>query len=289
MNSIINKKYKIVDKIGSGKFGVVYKGTNLKNNTDIAIKLETKKAPINLLKNETNIMKYLYDHGSRSTPIVYWFGVDEHYNYLVMSHYNISLYDYFQKYSVSQEKIDKIMCACIDILENIHTKYVIHRDIKPQNFMISNEEIYLIDFGFATFYVNEKGDHLPKIEINNIVGTPKYVSTFIHNGFNSSRRDDLISLGYLYMYLFCKELPWDNLISNKSATDYEEIHLLHPKNQQRKALKAWNNIEPICLKINEKIHNFLNYCYCLNYESAPNYEALKKVFFIQKNQTVLDY
>jgi len=255
MNSIINKKYKLLYKIGHGKFGVVYKGTNLKNNTEVAIKLENKKAPINLLKNETNIMKYLYDHGSRSTPIVYWFGVDEQYNYLVMSHYSISLYNYCQSSAVSQEKLDKIMCACVDIIENIHTKYIIHRDVKPQNFMISNEEIYLIDFGFATFYVNEKGNHIPQIDINNIVGTPKYVSKFIHNGSNSSRRDDLISLGYLYMYLFCKELPWDSLISDKTTSCYDEIHIMHPKNQQRCVLKSWENIEPLCLKIMKKYTN----------------------------------
>jgi serine/threonine protein kinase len=278
MNTIINKKYQILEKIGTGKFGIVYKGTNIKTNEIIAIKTESRNSSIKLLKNETAILKYLYDHGSRSTPIVYWYGVDNLCSYLVMSFYEISLYDYSIKTPLSVEKIDKVMSVSIDILENIHTQFVIHRDIKPQNFMISNEEIFLIDFGFATFYIEEYGEHLQHDENKNITGTPKYISYNIHDGISPSRRDDLISLGYIYLYLYCKELPWDKMKIEINKNDYAEIDILHPKNQQRKCLKSWENIEEICLQINQKIHKFLNYCYNLSYDSSPDYTELKKLF-----------
>jgi len=278
MNKIINKKYKILDKIGEGKFGFVYKGLYLKTNEPIAIKLETRKSQMRLLKNETTVLKYLYDHGCRSTPIIYWYGVDNDYSYLVMSYYEISLYDYSIKLELSSEKIDKIMLVCIDILEIIHAQFVIHRDIKPQNFMISNEEIYLIDFGFATFYIDENEEHLPNIENQTITGTPKYISYNVQDGYSPSRRDDLISLGYLYMYLCCKELPWESLKILPMDNNYGENHILHPKNQQRKLLKSWENTGPICMQINQKIYKFLNYCYELPYNGFPNYEGLKKLF-----------
>ena len=245
-----------------------------------------------MLKNETTVLKYLYDRGSRSSPVIYWYGVDAVWSYLIMSYYDICLFDYCNQNQISPEKIDKIMYVCIDILETIHKNYVLHRDIKPQNFMISNEEVYLIDFGFACFYVDEKVEHLPIVESQNIVGTPKYVSYHVHDGITNSRRDDLISLGYLYIYLCCRELPWDTLLRDalKSETvlrdtlatgltnGYEEIHILHYKNQQRKVMKSWDRLGEICLRINQKIYDFLNYCYNLRYEGTPDYDALKNLF-----------
>ena len=288
MNEIVlGKKYKILDKIGNGKFGIVYKGTNLKSGESVAIKTEKKTGDIRLLKNETTVLKYLYDRGSRSSPIVYWYGVDEVWSYLVMSYYDISLFDYCNQTAILPEKIDKIMCVCIDILETIHKNYVLHRDIKPQNFMISNEEIFLIDFGFSCFYVDEKVEHLPSVETQNIVGTPKYVSYHVHDGITNSRRDDLISLGYLYIYLCCRELPWDalksetvqrNALISGLPNGYEEIHILHYKNQQRKEIKKWSQLGEICLRINQKIYDFLNYCYNLRYDGTPNYDAVKHLF-----------
>jgi len=284
---VLGKKYRILDKIGNGKFGIVYKGINLKSIETVAIKTEKKGTDIRLLKNETTILKYLYDHGSRSTPIVYWYGVDAVWSYLIMSYYDISLFDYCNQNPMVSEKIDKIMCVCIDILETIHKNYVLHRDIKPQNFMISNEEIFLIDFGFSCFYVDDKVEHLPVSETQNIVGTPKYVSYHVHDGITNSRRDDLISLGYLYIYLCCRELPWDTLKSEPVPRDtfvtglpngYEEIHILHYKNQQRKDMKLWTKLNDICLRINQKIYDFLNYCYNLRYDGTPDYDALKKLF-----------
>jgi serine/threonine protein kinase len=279
MNNVLNNRYQLLEEIGNGKFGVVYKGLNIKNKNFVAIKTEKNSASIKLLKNETTVLKYLYDHGSRVQPIVYWFGVNEKHSFLVMSYYESSLYDYCNQSELSYEKIDKIMGVCIDILETVHEKFIIHRDIKPQNFMVSNNELYLIDFGFSTFYIKENGEHIEPLNIQNIVGTLKYVSYFIHEGNSASRRDDLMSLGYLYIYLYCKELPWDTLKTHDSTNNImDEINILHDKNLQRKALKSWIILENICIKINQKIQKFLSYCYRLKYDTRPNYEELKKLF-----------
>jgi hypothetical protein len=144
--------------------------------------------------------------------------------------------------------------------------------------MIANDEIYLIDFGFSAFYIDEKCNHMSMNKSENVLGTPKYISYHIHDGFLPTRRDDLISLGYIYIYLFCKELPWDSLKIEENPNQYNEIHILHPKNKQRKTLKEFQNLENICLQINQKIHKFLNYCYNLNYDSLPNYNGLKTLF-----------
>ena len=277
------EKYEILGKLGNGKFGTVfsgvYKKSRMKSNEKVAIKMEELRTPQKLLKHETTILKYLYDHGCRTIPTVYWFGIHEQSTCLVMSFYEISLFDFLKKGELTIEQINKIMVAAIEILDSVHKLFVLHRDIKPQNFMIKNSELYLIDFGLSTIFLRENGEHVPECSQDSIIGTPKYISFFVHDGILPSRRDDLISLGYIYIYLFCRELPWDVLQTNSFDNEiFTELSIEHPKNKQRKEFKSWTYLESICLKINTKIHSYLSYCYGLKYKDIPNYEGMCNAF-----------
>jgi casein kinase 1 len=275
----IKNKYTIKDKLGNGKFGIVYLGTYKKTNENVAIKTENVRSPMKLLKHETSILKYLYEHGARNVPTIYWYGVHLDSTCLVMSYYEISLFDYIKTKELSVEQIDKIILQMVLILENIHKNFVIHRDIKPQNFMIKDGELFLIDFGLATFYIDEKSEHIEERSHDSIIGTPKYISPNIHQGITPSRRDDLISVGYIYIFLFCRELPWDVIPTNIFDENiHDEISIEHYKNRARQKLKLWSDIEPICLKINVKLHKYMQYCYQLKYKEQPNYDAIKDTF-----------
>ena len=278
---LVARKYKVIQKIGEGKFGIVFSGFHTKTNEQVAIKLEDLRTPAKLLKNEAALMKYLYDHGSRNIPIVYWYGLVSNSMGLVMPLYECSLFDYLKKHEVPIEKGNLIMISAINILESIHKSFVLHRDIKPQNFMIKNGELYLIDFGLSTFYVNGQGEHFDDLgPINeNIVGNPKYVSYNIHEGHLGSRRDDLISLGYMYLYIRYRELPWDNLKSYGEMDEIlDESHVLHFKNKQRRDLKKLDAIESVYCEIGQNILKYLTYCYKLKYKDSPNYEGSKLLF-----------
>ena len=150
-SNIIANKYNIDKFIGNGKFGKVYRGIINKTNTYVAIKLEDKSTSYKLLKRETSILKYLYEKKCRSIPSVYWFGEIGDSMGLIMTYYDCSLFEYLNIKTISESKLNYIMVKCIHILESIHSIFVIHRDIKPHNFMIKNGEIFLIDFGLATF------------------------------------------------------------------------------------------------------------------------------------------
>ncbi len=277
-NFIIANKYKITECIGNGTFGCVYKGTHIKNNNTVAIKLEDKRTSYKLLKRETSIMKYLYEHQCRNIPSIYWFGSVNNYMGLVIPFYECSLLQYREMKSISVSKLHSIMIKCISILESIHNNLVIHRDIKPQNFMVKDGELFLIDFGLATFYLNEDKHHIPNTIGEHITGTPKYVSHFIHDGYTPSRRDDLISLGYMYIYLHSQQLPWDSLPSTNDTQYPSELFILHPTNILRKNLKGIENLTNTCNEINQYILSFFTFCNNYEYYDTPNYASLYSLF-----------
>ena len=313
--TVIQNKYKIEKEIGKGKFGTVYKGCHMRTKQHLAIKMESSEATVRILKHETTILNYLYNNGSRCIPVVFWFGLTPEPNqqtadmncsqnslyntYLIMTYYPCTLYDYL-KHIFPKKNLDTLqtirhynalMGKCIDILENIHSYYVVHRDIKPQNFMMgADNDIYLIDFGLANIYVDDEKKHIVCNEEKRecIIGTPKYMSHYIHEGIEPVRRDDLISLGYMYMYFCLGSLPWDRLWiqTHDDFTDcgdaapqiFPEIHIFHPKNRFIQQKKKWENLSLECSQINHEITRYMNYCYHLKFEAAPEYKALHQLF-----------
>ena len=280
MNELIGKKYNICGRLGTGKFGSVYKGKHYKNNTEFAIKFEDVNMNIKLLRHETTILKYLYERDTRNIPAVSWFGIHNHYTCLVMTLYECSLYDYvITKGNLSVSKISSIIYQLVTILKSVHDNSVIHRDIKPQNIMVKSGELYLIDFGFSTIFIDEDGEHVPDDCSEHIIGSPKYVSYNIHTGAIPSRRDDLISLGYLYLFLHEKQLSWENIGDDMSVNDeYDETSIYHYKNLLRQEMKQISAIDFTSTSHDHNLQNYLKYVYHLKYEEQPNYEAILDLF-----------
>jgi serine/threonine protein kinase len=274
---IVANKYQIELRLGGGNFGTVYRGKCLRNGAIVAMKFESKNTDFKLLKREASILKYLYDLGCREIPMVYWFGPHKQSVCLVMGHYECSLSDYIKMKTLSLKKIDNILVQYIQILRSVHTHFVIHRDIKPQNCMIKGGNMFLIDFGLATFYVDDDSPPICESKpTDTIVGSPKYVSYHVHCASRPTRRDDLISMGYIYIYLYCMELPWDSVHSYNEYPN--ELYILNDKNQQRKALKAWSAIQPICVKIAKHFEQYMGYCYQLESTESPNYDLCISFF-----------
>jgi serine/threonine protein kinase len=277
-NEIIHNKYIIEKTIGKGQFGVVYKGSHRKTREPIAIKMESIGSPIKLLKNETTIINYLSTHNVKNIPIIYWYGKYNDHICTIMPLYECSVSEYIKLKSLSPSKIYTIMLKTIEIIENVHDNYVIHRDIKPDNIMIRQGELFLIDFGFSTFYINEEKEHIPYNDKNvNMLGTPNYVSINIHHGIEATRRDDMISLGYMFLYLFYEKLPWENIMNVENPSDYTAIHIYHPKNIKRKELKSIEHIETLCAEIKPVLCHYIKYCYSLKYHEEPAYNIIKQL------------
>merc|ERR1712196_497707 len=95
------------------------------------------------------------------------------------------------------------------ILKKIHEIGIIHRDIKPENVMLHGNKIFLIDFGLSKYYRTSCGKHIPMKSGLGMLGTNRFASLHVHNGYTASRRDDLEMLGNTLLYLYHGKLPWD--------------------------------------------------------------------------------
>lgn len=253
----VNNKYRILDKIGNGQFGNVYKAVHKKTNTYVAIKFENLDSGTKLLQHETTILNYLRSEGLRQVPTVLWYGLYGENLCLVMTLFEFSLFQYIQSRTLTLEKIYNIIRNCLSILESVHKKGVIHRDIKPENIMIKDGALFLIDFGFSTFYINDKREHIRDDRIHyEITGTPRWTSYYLHNGLTPSRRDDVISLSYIFLFMIYGTLPWI------SDTAYREK----------------KSIENILSSIDDQtIQHFMKCCYELAFDEEPNYYKLNDI------------
>lgn len=278
----IQDKYTVMKKIGNGKFGTVYLGYSDKEK--VAIKFDNSL--LGILKHEVEILYYLNEKRSIGIPKVYWYGVSNietqiQYPCFVMPYYDCTLHNYISQQPTPD--IIKMINNILSILNNIHNSFVIHRDLKPDNFMIKNGEIFLIDFGLATFYIDGKtGIH---VECNkqreDIIGTLLYASYNIHLGYTHSRRDDCIQLCYIFLYIILGEsLPWEvkHIQCAIQVPGIVQTNIYHQYNQERCKMKELSNICLIPDLHNENGHPwiqlfiiYISKCYILKYDDTPTY------------------
>ena len=181
----VGKKYRLGRKIGSGSFGDIYLGTNMTTGEEVAIKLESVKTKHPQLLRETKIYRSL--HGVVGIPSVRWYGVEGDYNVMVIDLLGKSLEDLFndcgRRFNLKTVLMlaDQLLCR----LEIVHTKCYIHRDIKPDNFLMGRGSrrhmVYVIDFGLAKLYRDPRTHrHIPYREGKNLTGTARYASINTH-------------------------------------------------------------------------------------------------------------
>lgn len=271
INTTMFNKYKIIEKLGEGSFGMIYKSEG--PNGPVAIKVEKKrpnKRP--LLESESKIMTYLKGPG---IPKIYSFSIYNEYSIMIMQLLGKNLNSLLNK---SPEKKLSLKTICmlgiemIKILRNVHEKHIIHRDIKPDNFTMDFSEknkLFLLDFGLAKQYRSSKTlEHYEMRKNKKLTGTARYASINALRGYDQSRRDDLESVGYVLIYLLHGYLPWQGVVAKTKEEKYARI--LYRKES--------TSSEDLCANEPEELLNYVIYTRNLQYDEEPKYDYLINLF-----------
>nr|XP_057917981.1 casein kinase I isoform X1 [Doryrhamphus excisus]XP_057917983.1 casein kinase I isoform X1 [Doryrhamphus excisus] len=298
----VGNKYRLGRKIGSGSFGDIYLGSNLATGEEVAIKLECVKTKHPQLHIESKFYKMM--QGGVGIPSIKWCGAEGDYNVMVMELLGPSLEDLFNFCSrkFSLKTVLLLADQMISRIEYIHLKNFIHRDVKPDNFLMGlgkkGNLVYIIDFGLAKKYRDARThQHIPYRENKNLTGTARYASINTHLGIGDttlthtwtlfasfliiisaalfsvssteqSRRDDLESLGYVLMYFNLGSLPWQGL---KAATKRQKYERISEK-------KMSTPIEVLCKGYPSVFSTYLNLCRSLRFDDKPDYSYLRQLF-----------
>jgi len=288
-DAIVIHNYKILNKIGQGGFSSVYKAQHKKNNRIVALKIEKTKDSKSIL-HESKILSYLNrELSSIVVPTLFWYGAFGKMVGIATTFYSTSMTEILSQNLSITMKID--LCRqLINIIRQIHSVFVIHCDIKPDNFMCYNDgnngliKLVIIDFGMSRLFVDSQQTtkHLPNKISDSLFGTPKYASYNIHLGHKYSRRDDLISIGYLLMTVFDIVLPWSALpvLQNDDQSQRLLSHCDHPHNLYRRDLKMYDILVEYLRKMDfaDILIPYFTDVYALKYDEPPAYSSLVNYF-----------
>ena len=286
LGKLLFKQYKLKKKIGEGSFGKIYIASNMESKKEFAVKLENiDSSSRSLLETEAYILKHLKAFG---LPEIILYGCNSEYNILIMELLGQSLENLFQ----SQNKSFSIKTACmlgiqmVDRIEYIHSRKIIHRDIKPDNFVMGRGSkshiVYILDFGLSKKYWSSSHKcHIPFITGKRLTGTARYASINALSGYEQSRRDDLESIAYIIMYFIRGSLPWQGLKVNNKDERYKKI------GEKKRDTSA----KDLCSGFPFEFETFVSYTRNLEFTEVPDYNYLRNLLknIIKKSGSTIDF
>ena len=276
INQIIFKKYEVKKKLGKSSTIDLYEGVSLEDKKPVLIKIEPKTSEKLYLETEAY---NLYTFKGFGIPELIKLGKKNNNLILIESKKGRSLYDLFmennRKFSLNE--ICLIGIQCIERLKFIHSKNYIHRNIKPENFVIGLEDphvIYIQNFYLCEKYRSSKTNQHAKFKYTKeIVGTERYGSVNALRGLRQGRRDDLESLCYMLIYFFLGKLPWQGISADSDTEKHEKLL------KEKKSFKIENYKQ-----IPKDFYTLFNYVKNLKFEEEPKYSLMIKLLQNIRNE-----
>lgn len=279
-------KWTVVKRLGKGSFGELWLGEEDGTKAKVAIKFE--KIDSDTTFDDLEYQRYVELGQSDYVPKIYKFlRVDQtDYHALVMELLSKTLENLLdvcdRKFTL--KTILQLAISMITLLQFVHSKGLIHRDIKPDNFMFGRKEVgkdkklMIIDFGLAKRYI-ENGRHIKYATGKSLTGTCRYMSINCHKGIQQSRRDDLESIGYIFIYFLHGSLPWSGI----NATSKERNKLVCEKKEEITPEKLAEG-HPV------EFAQYLRTVRKLKFDSNPDYDSLRQLFIrcAKANNLILD-
>lgn len=268
---VINNKWKIKIKVGQGGFGDVFEAVDIKSNELFGMKFEDFDVSPSQLDKEYEMSKVLFgeDEGVPGFAQPHFLGTFENKRYLVMDLLGPSMdkvLSQAHKHKMPISSVLSVGSQALSILQYMHSKRILHRDVKPSNFAVGRtdpENLYVIDFGLAKM-AKDYTNYLKKSKY--ICGTLEYMSMDTQEGIPYSEKDDLESLGYMLIELGRGFLPWENLC--------------HDDGKSVKVLLKKRNVpsQKLYYGLPIEISKFLEYVRSLSPGQRPDYDRMKHLF-----------
>ena len=270
---LIHDTYILGKRLGKGSFGEVYMGKHKWSGKPVAIKLEPINSKTRILEHEYKVYQDIY-HPNSGIVQCHYYGLEDDYAVLVIDLLGPSTGALLDKCEgiLGMKSVLMLADQLITRLEYFHERGYIHRDLKPDNMLIGRShhqnQVFLIDFGLAKKYRTADGQHIQFKDGGKLVGTARYASVNSHLGYQLSRRDDLISLGYILIYFAKGKLPWQKVRGKTKDEKYNNI----------RKLKQGLGSSTICSGLPKEFSIYLDYCLNLTFEQRPDYTYIKNLF-----------
>ncbi|KAG8487096.1 hypothetical protein CXB51_020643 [Gossypium anomalum] len=311
MDRVVGGKFKIGRKIGAGSFGELYLGVNTETGEEIAIKMEPAKTRHPQLHYESKL--YMLLQGGTGIPQLKWFGVEGDYNVMVIELLGPSLEDLYNycNRKLSLKSVLMLADQLINRVEFMHSRGFLHRDIKPDNFLMGlgrkANQVYIIDYGLAKKYRDlQSHKHIP------------YRYAFVICFLSAIVALALVScssLDLLFLSVVCKMFLSQRENKNLTGTArYASVNTHLGVEQSRRddleslgyvlmyflrgslpwqGLKAGTKkqkydkisekkmvtpVEVLCKSYPSEFVSYFHYCRSLRFEDKPDYSYLKRLF-----------
>lgn len=267
--SVNGGQFVVGDKIGTGAFGTIFKGIDKDNGDQVAIKFE----PIDSLAPQILVESKIYStlYGVGISPSVRWVGNEQKFTILVMDLLGPSLADLIEKCGGKFTLKTTLALAdqMLTCIEKLHKYGYIHRDIKPDNFVMGcnseSDRVFLIDFGLSRKYIDSlSGAHVGYGDGKPLIGTARYSSINNMRGIDQTRRDDLESLLYVWIFMATGDLPWTQMGGGDRKEMYKRI-------LEQKESTA---IDEVLKNLPREFTRMLYSVKQLRFSEEPNYKVL---------------
>lgn len=283
IHEVIDNRWRLGALLGKGGFGTVFEARDVVTGTDLVMKLQSEKKAA---YQEILVLDQLQNTKMSGFPYMHGYGTYGKFEYIILTRLGESFENILRDFKpLARNFIMMFGIQAITLIEKIHSIGYIHSDIKPDNFMVGLKDpgrVYILDFGLSRRFVDYNGMHVPKYRVL-VRGTDAFNSPSVNFGWEHSRRDDLVSLGYSIIYMLESDyLPWLHITAGKDLA--ENAGNSRPEESDSDTCRdiAQMQIEiplPELCRTMPRMETFFRYVEGLKYEAKPDYDYVREIIF----------